>query len=260
MDGVGWSIDEGMYRLEHENLRRLADSLAEAAARSEFSLTTRPWNRFEPDETEWWLVPGPEWPAYKYGKLFLHWTDRKKRRARAALHVEKGLGREVGPAYDARRGRRLIMDDAWAWHSLVEALADGRFGTCLSELRRRSAGRVELVLEAGYVPDPDSFDPYAYDFGRDSYIFSLTDDEGSLALADVSREAGLLEGFERVRSIDELASNVSPLSREAWIWVDFMAGVPLQLDVDPDHGRPVALATELWSGFEVFRPWLRSAR
>lgn len=247
-----------MYRLEHVNLRRLADDLADAAARSDFSLTTRPWNRFEPDETEWWLVPSPEWPAHKYGKIFLHWTDRNRQRARAALHVEKGLGSEVSPAYDARRGRRLIMDDTWAWHLLVETLTEGRFASRLIELWQQSAGRVDVSVEAGYVPDPDSFDPYAYDFGRDRYTFSLTDREGALAPENASAEAGLIEGLESVRSLDDLASRISPLTDEAWVWVDFMAGVPLLLDVDPEQGGSVTLAPELWSDLELLGLWLRS--
>jgi len=33
-------------------------------------LTPRPFNRFDPDVSLWWLVPSTEWPAFKYGKLF----------------------------------------------------------------------------------------------------------------------------------------------------------------------------------------------
>ncbi len=248
-----------MYRLDHENLRQLADDLAQVAAQRDSSLTTRPWNRFEPDETEWWLVPGTEWPAYKYGKIFLHWTERKRQRARAALHVEKGLGRQAGPAYDAPRGRRLIMDEQWVWHLLVETLADGRFEARLAELWRRSPGRVELTVEAGYVADPDSFDPYAYEFGRDRYTFALTDDSGALTLENAAAEAGLLQHLDSVHSLEDLAEVILTLTEEAWIWVDFMAGVPLQLAVESVGPGNLTLVSELWSDLEQFAPWLRTA-
>lgn len=33
-------------------------------------MTPRPFNRYEPGQTIWWLVPTKEWPAFKFGKYF----------------------------------------------------------------------------------------------------------------------------------------------------------------------------------------------
>ncbi|OPZ96698.1 MAG: hypothetical protein BWY70_01692 [Bacteroidetes bacterium ADurb.Bin408] len=36
-------------------------------------LWLRPYNRYMPEVTEWWLIPDKEWPAYHNGKL-LTWA------------------------------------------------------------------------------------------------------------------------------------------------------------------------------------------
>lgn len=248
-----------MYRLGHENLRRLAEDLAEAASREGFELTTRPWNRFEPDETEWWLVPSSDWPAYKHGKIYLRWKDSERRLGRACLHIEKGLGAETAPAYDAPRGRRLIMDRTWTWHLLKDPHSADGLQASLARLSARSPGRVEIALEVGYVADPDAFDPYAYDFGRDKFKYALTDDSQSLTLFEADAGAGLLENMETVRSVRKLAARVTALPGKAWTWVEFTAGVPIHLDAEPRAEGPTVLASELWTDLSLFRPWLRAA-
>lgn len=76
-------------------------------------LTARPWNRFEPLNTEWWLIPSTEWPAYRHGKFFFK-TRNKDRDLYCGLFVEKGLDPSIAVAFPT--GKRLVMDNTWTWH------------------------------------------------------------------------------------------------------------------------------------------------
>lgn len=247
-----------MHRIERSNLRLLADDLAEHAARAGVELTTRPWNRFEPDDTDWWLVPGTDWPAYKFGKVFLHWLDRAENRAEAALHLEKGLGVEVSAVYDAPRGRRLIMDPDWAWHLLLQSLEGEEWQSALVKAREQAFGGLTLGVQGSYVADPDSFDPYVYDFERDRVKFDVPEAPGALRPLSAQTPAGLLDGLERVSSLDQLVLELESLTANPWLWLEFMVGVDMRLAVDPIEQPAPSPIGELWLVLETFTPWLRA--
>lgn len=248
-----------MYPVEHRDLRRLADDLVVIAAKHGHELTPRPWNRFEPDDTDWWLVPGGEWPAHKYGKLFLHWSDRAKAAARADLHVEKGLGQAVQAAYDAPRGRRRIMDEEWAWHHLLASMQDERLARALAAAAESARGPLRVTVQGGYVADPDSFDPYAYDFKQDRYEFIVRSQVGELDLRTARTAAGLLEPLDVVDSVQGLRSALTEMSANPWLWLDLMAGVQLRLGQSVADEPELATPADLWRQLDHFGLWLRTA-
>jgi hypothetical protein len=51
------------------NIQEMARAVRESAELLEGRrYSPRPWNRFEPVNTDWWIVPSTDWPAYRYGK------------------------------------------------------------------------------------------------------------------------------------------------------------------------------------------------
>lgn len=239
--------------------RELAQSLAEAAADSGVKLARRPWNRFEPDETDWWVVPSPEWPAHRMAKLYLKWANREDQTLFLALHVEKGLGEEVREAYDAPKGRRLIMDGAWDWWEFTEGLAAGQFRRAILSLHDRGLAPLLLEIEGSYVADPDAFDPYVYDFALDRFRYEIGPNS-DLLHGQASEAAGLLGGLAGARDLSELGAALRRLSSNPWIWVDLMMGVPTQLEAADSGAADLRDAGWIWDGFaQAFPRWLASA-
>ena len=52
--------------------------------------TARPWNRFRPEDTKWWVVPSTAWPSFGNEKLCF-WCSGKY--LYGGFNVEKGNGR-----------------------------------------------------------------------------------------------------------------------------------------------------------------------
>lgn len=78
-------------RTEAATPRELCDDVKDVCAGEFNTLTARPWNRFEPDASLWWLVPSTDWPAYRYGKLYFDWLDKNDFSVMSCgLHVERG--------------------------------------------------------------------------------------------------------------------------------------------------------------------------
>jgi hypothetical protein len=92
------------------NPRLLASAVQEVVA----GLTPRPWNRFDPDETLWWLVPSTEWPAYHHGKLVFSNERAPAGEIFAGLNVEKGFGEIAARAYPKTQ-RTQLLGHGWAW-------------------------------------------------------------------------------------------------------------------------------------------------
>lgn len=76
-------------------------------AKPEFDwLDMRAYNRFEPEDLEWWLTPSSADPAYCNTKFyFAYELDEFGGRTgllTAGLHAEKGVGSEGQESYSAR--------------------------------------------------------------------------------------------------------------------------------------------------------------
>ena len=101
----------------------LAHRVKEVAAR-EIELAARPFHRFHPDATVWWLIPSREWPAFKFGKLFFDAELPTMAPDAGSIFcgfcVEKGLGTPLS----AIRGYNpsWIIGQDWLWEQFVDSL------------------------------------------------------------------------------------------------------------------------------------------
>src|SRR5208282_1908678 len=128
---------------------KTAQSLAGAVSDiASVKLTPRPYNRFAPDETIWWLVPSGEWPAFKFGKLFFEpRADRMPGGSPESIYfgfyVEKGLSPVVGNIYP----RSWIMDEEWFWDEFLGQLESG--------LPDSSPANRVITISAGPAQQPE---------------------------------------------------------------------------------------------------------
>lgn len=124
-------------------------------------LTLRPWNRFDSDHTTWWIVPGTEWPAYRYGKyVFAPIGDMIS----CGLYVEKGLGASTLGMYSPN----LVMDAGWQWHQFIRDIETGK----VLEAANKVGMPLFLTLSSDIVRG--EFDPLAPK--SDELVFRVEDE------------------------------------------------------------------------------------
>lgn len=194
-------------------------------------LCARPWNRFDPDNHLWWLVPSTDWPAYRYGKLFFDWVEPSDPTViSCGLHVERGLDLRLESVYSSRSGSAYLMRNDWEWPRFLSDLKDGRVAAAVDELKD-VADSITVGVESSYAQDPGSFDPYSDVLWR----------------AREKREFASVRGA--LTKLDEWMS-------DPWRWIDLWIAIPLRVQVGASSGAAVTPA-ELWTRYlSRFRPWL----
>ena len=87
-------------------VREAADNVLVAAEASGYhGLHALPFNRFDRQETTWWLSPSPGNPGYRHGKIMFTRRDA----APGDILVGLAMYRETP------KGRRYVMDPTWFW-------------------------------------------------------------------------------------------------------------------------------------------------
>ena len=144
------------FRKPHE-----LSAAVQAVAKDEFEkLILLPYNRFDPENSAWWLVPGIGNPAYKYTKYYFNWGDMR-RSLRVGIHAEKGLSPEVSSAYPTSKGSTKIMQKDWHWYQFVQNIESGKVPQTIRELSIHLSVPFEVRLLAHYCQNPGDFDPHS---------------------------------------------------------------------------------------------------
>jgi len=164
---------------EFANVQALAHEMREIAELvSGLNVSPRPWNRFEPKNTRWWLVPSTDWPGYHHGKLSFDPKDEKANVLYCGFDIEKGFAPIVGEGYPSTRRRNLIMRNSWTWHRFMKDLAGGVVADVVQEVADRTGKSLRLEFRADYASDPDDFDPEAPLDTR--IVFDISGTEGQV--------------------------------------------------------------------------------
>jgi hypothetical protein len=228
-------------------VKRVMDSTGMA------NVTARPWNKFDPDNTFWWLVPDTVWPAFNHGKLFFSPDRAPKGHLFCGLHIEKGLDQSVSEAYPSRAGKRLIMSENWIWHRFLEDLRSGAVDSALRQASQKIGGPLLIRLEAGYVEDPGSFDPQAVRFKWDKIVFSSRG--GSLKVESSDTPSRFLGDIAELRKPEDLAGAIDHIQNAGWFWIDAFIGSLFERAADP-VGRAGWDAEDLWiKSLCMWEPW-----
>jgi hypothetical protein len=218
-------------------------------------LMARPWNQYLPEQTMWWVIPGTEWPAYRYGKLFVTPDEAPEGCLFCGLHLEKGLGRQAAAVYQSDRGRRLLMDEHWLWHDFVTPQQTERFAEAVAALGLKFPAPVFFRCEAGPVLEVESFDPRGPRPRWDVLGFSASG--GSWSFVSHERHEGLLEQAAQAQNPSQLMRALASLPRPDWVWVDIYAGVYLAMAAKEQAPGAWDTAT-LWErALSPWEPWFR---
>ena len=95
------------------------------------ALVARPHNRYKPIDSLWWLIPSTRSPPYRYAKLHVcptGWVPR------AVLRVARGKRRKFRRGGRLPTGKRLVMQDDWAWHRFTADLKTGAVQAAILEI------------------------------------------------------------------------------------------------------------------------------
>lgn len=203
--------------------------------------TVRPYNRFQPEESDWWIIPSRDFPAFHHGKYFFssHRADSPGG-VYIGLKVEKGFGGVargvVSPA--------LVMNDDWIWSRFIDDLGSGKIMEAGRVLERTANVPVLLRIEAALAQDrsADSDRPFG-----DLLCFEVSD--GLLRATQHQSVRGMLDGVASAASASEIASRLRSLPDLDWTWVSLWIGGMFRLG-GPGNGMGAREVADC-----VLRPW-----
>lgn len=222
--------------------RELRPSIA-----STFSL--RPYNRFSPAFTEWWLIPRKEeWPAYRCSKFFVSNFQSPSEsffRLYAGYYVEQGLGAELTGLPEVKRNH--IMHADWYWHSFLQHAQGGRLDDALKQVLESSNCPICILVDAyefNKVPEPDTEDR----FSHDSVQFTIPSLELEFQLSKPGKE--ILSQFNTSPHIRSLARQLGSTKDLHFFWLDLHIGILLEYG---NQERGSWDAAEIWHN--ALDPW-----
>jgi hypothetical protein len=219
-------------------------------------LTARPWNFYEPTNTDWWLIPSTEWPAYRHAKLFFR-AREANRVLYTGFYVEKGLSPRVAAAYPT--GKKLIMQSDWTWHVFFEQLAGAGVTSTITSLATHSESSVRIELFAHLVEDPGSYDPYAPPMDYSRVAFDTWGD--SLTLVDSVLQGKMFAQVVESKTLSALTQALAYFPDADWTWVNLSLGIRLEMAplVLDGHSLPADAwdASAIWEKcLQPWKPWI----
>jgi hypothetical protein len=250
---------------DFRSIRKMAHAVGETANLMEGrQFWPLPWNRFAPENTDWWLVPSADKRAHRYGKAMFTSSDRFPDRVVCCLNVEKGFGSIAAEVYPELRARGFILDQDWAWFRFLDGLADGRVAGAAQMIVEEAGSPVTLAISASYTGSPLDFEPYAVldpeaiaaecrsplDAGR--IWFDIRN--GALEKVEERCIGDLLRPVAKCRQVRDLPAALQSSKEFAWAWVDVYAGTVVSL---AEEGKSAANRwndADIWR--KLLRPWL----
>lgn len=207
----------------------------------------RPFNRFNPAYTEWWIIPSTEWPAYKFGKLCFHRRPcSPDGRLYVGYYVEKGLGRKLQGMPEV--SNNLIMKDDWHWHKFAALAQNGEIDAIAHRVCENVQAPVHVLVEAyafNRVPKPNE-------------ERKLPDDAVELVLNPIDVSWNLIRpGKNELRFVNEarrvahLVSLIKDNSGLDFYWIDVVVGLCFSYGESREEGVD---AETLWN--LVLRHWV----
>ncbi len=186
---------------------------------SDIKLTKRPWDRFRPDTSPWWLVPSTDLLHYKYAKFYFNWKDDKQEAINCGLYVEKGLDESLSPVYSSKQARNLMMNKNWSWHRIVNSFNDSYFFEAISKINK-TISAVKIIMDGGYVTEPTSFDPY-HDkkIKWDKYCFLVDTNSEKIVIESSNRSSYTLK-LHSIKTRQDLISAINELNKDQWLWLN----------------------------------------
>jgi hypothetical protein len=233
-------------------IREMCYAVQEAAEDTGYGrLTARPWDRFNPDTTDWWLVGSTDWPCYGEVKCFFYDGDLRPGDF-ATVHVEKGIDPSVGEAFSSKRASTHSMADGWVWHRFVERLRDGSLFDAVNEIAVGTDTRMLFSLLGGYLDQPDQFDRMDPDslLEWDRALHAWDPQRGKLKALRYKPRSRALNNFGATLSPSAYTERLLEDAANPWTWIDVRVGTSLLRQEEGEE--PCLESEEIW--FAVLEP------
>lgn len=181
--------------------------------------TARPWNRFRPEETKWWVVPSTAWPSFGNEKLCF-WCSGNY--LYGGYNVEKGI--EVSRddlQYDAKN---ILMTPEWKWNHFLRDCSTGEIDLLVDNFYEKVNFPVHMNLSANLVNEISGYDPYG-NKKSDNIEFSITDD--TMRICEKELKISALSPFENIEGLREIPESLEDVTGLNWLWIDVMIFAPI---------------------------------
>lgn len=234
---------------------------AAAQSRTRTPFFVLPYNRYEPANSEWWIAPTSENPAYHLGKIIVsHDAFAASPGERfVGLHVEKGVEGEATARYFQEFGdERSVMTDSWLWHDLMDALPSGQVERTAVAAERAAGNPLTVLIIASLHGLRDHERPEHRSEDSQADMVRLTTTDGRLAWVDEVRRHGRLDRLRGVTTFAALPDVLSTLPEVEVIWVEFLIGLRFAF-AGGAGTQGVWNPQEVWErACQPWRDWLRS--
>ena len=241
-----------------QDARVLAYKIKEIA---DINLVVRPFNRFNPDKTIWWLVPSKEWPAHKYGKIFCDLQKKPnfphEEKLYCGFYVEKGLKGN----YKKYLPSSLIMDNSWLWNDFYEDCLSYKISPSLFQNKILTV-QIENILpkKERNIEQKKELKSEKKELQIIRCTFLCTEEYKLKPLDQeinpiYNLKFNLNKTIVSSKKISDLLANIKKIPDIDWLWVDLYIGKFIPADL-----TSISL-TELWEKeLAPWKPWLRKAK
>lgn len=181
--------------------------------------TARPWNRFRPEQTKWWVVPSTAWPSFGNEKLCF-WCNGNY--LYGGFNVEKGIEVSVDDLqYDAKN---VLMTGDWKWKCFLNDCSCGTIDSLVDSFYEKVNFPVHMNISANIVNKINGYDPYG-NKKADNIEFSITSD--TLKICEKQLNIAALSPFENIEGIREIPESLCYVKGLNWLWIDVMIFAPI---------------------------------
>jgi len=235
------TIYENNAKAAHEVSALVAESIS---VPQQFS--TRPFNRFDAAFTEWWMIPGSDCPAYKYGKLcFWRYPSTSEGLMHVGYHVEKGLHTDATGLPEVNSS--LIMQQDWRWLAFQDEVKSDEFLETIRILGDVANIRPRLLVHAhDFNKVPKEGQPRSAP--SDAFVLMLgSNHSGTNVLQTAVSTLAQLNSSKSILSVIESLSQIDL----RFHWIDLIVGLPFRYSVSSPGSWN---AHKLWK--DALLPWL----
>lgn len=186
-------------------------------------LTARPFNRFEPADSIWWLVPSAEWPAFQYNKIFVN-PAKGADKYEVRLYLEKGHGSNILLVEGDKLSNRVqVMTNDWGWMKLNKD--NDELATVVDSMQLAGANpKVRLEVE------PFSPERAAENYDGEKQKIRLTYDYTGTAINLVDKTdtindpklRGLIKDVAQQTNVAGIMNSIESFSESEWYWMNLM--------------------------------------
>lgn len=216
-----------LIRCEFKSAREACVDIAKLfySSKNYKRLIALPFNRYDPDQSIWWLSPSSENPAYKYGKFgFIPYDDNM---VLVGLYVEKGLGADYCSIDGSKAALRMVMDKDWLWYDFIKEMASEKFISILNEIANKTNVCPEIHIWGGYATP--GFEPEKPRYNWDKFEFAWDTKSNQIHQLKAIHGGNVLGKMEDCDDLISLKNEVSKFSENSYVWIDFFVGNRLEM-------------------------------